>query len=69
MRILSFPFIAIIHLIWAILVYLKTMYWLARYGGESVIYNKKVNRDSILSIYNRLEEIVNHEPKEQIIHD
>ena len=71
MRILSFPFIAAIHLIWAILVYLRSMYHLARYGGENIVYTPKHNRTTIQDTYKKLDEFINYEPEidEPIIHD
>ena len=75
MRILSFPFIATIHLIWMLLVYLKTMYYLARYGGESIVYTPAQNKKTIQDTYKKLDDFLNvevtfeQEPEEQIIHD
>ena len=76
MRILSFPFIAAIHLIWMMLVYLKTMYYLARYGGESIVYTPAQNQKTIQDTYKKLDDYLNveitfeqDEEKEQIIHD
>ncbi len=56
MRVLSFPFIAIIHLICVVLFYFKTMYRLARYGGESIIYDKNNNQKTINETYKMIEE-------------
>lgn len=53
LRILSFPFIAAILLINSIVIYLTTLYKLARYGGETFVYNKD-DKKTIYGLYQKL---------------
>jgi hypothetical protein len=60
-RLLVLPFWAIIYLIFAFYLtfkgFFKMCYGFIIYGGEQVTYDKKLNRDSILKTYLKLEEI------------
>lgn len=53
-RILVFPFIACIMLIWSLKVWFKANIEFLRYGGEFVRYDKTVNNIHVWDIYNEL---------------
>jgi hypothetical protein len=60
-RLIVLPFWATCYLIFAIYLtfigFFKMCYDFIIYGGEQVTYDKKLNRDSILKTYLKLEEI------------
>lgn len=65
MRILSFPFVAGIMFIWIMILYVIILKNQAIYGGETNIYNKKMNRKTIQDVYNKLDKLIKKESNEK----
>jgi hypothetical protein len=56
-RILAFIPVSIIMLIHLLGIWILMMKDFIIYGGESVIYNKKMNRKTLVDIFNKLDNI------------
>ncbi len=61
LRLMVLPFWVIIYLVFALYLTfkgtLKMCYGFVLYGGEQITYDKRLNRDTIISVYQKLEDM------------
>jgi len=67
LRLIAFPFMAAVVLIHHIRIYITVMLGYLIYGGEAIMYSKKVNKKRIYEVFLKVSEMVNNEQNEKKI--
>ncbi len=57
-RIIIFPFIAVIMFIHTIRIYIITMIGYLIYGGETILYSKNINRKMIYNVFLEVQKMI-----------